>query len=212
MGSALCGQARVPQLSRSWAGQRLITTALDRAALPRGLGPRPSVSAQAWSCVTPRTTWHSPWGRPLLCGGHAAAAWPGPAPGGLAPSAGAERPGHGTPAAVLGVSERVSHPLWRPRALLPSDLHAAAGRWARARDPGTQSHALCFATGSFSTRRSPGILTPNPQVSSPVPRVSLLAAGHRADGPSQEDLVALCGSQRCGTQRQLGGGELPGYG
>ncbi|XP_059732563.1 putative solute carrier family 22 member 31 isoform X5 [Bos taurus] len=49
-------------------------------------------------------------------------------------------------------------------------------------------------------------------VSSHVPRVSLLAAGHRAASPSQEDLVALCQSQRCGPREQHGGGELPGYG
>ncbi|XP_061243019.1 putative solute carrier family 22 member 31 isoform X6 [Bos javanicus] len=49
-------------------------------------------------------------------------------------------------------------------------------------------------------------------VSSHVPRVSLLAASHRAASPSQEDLVALCQSQRCGPREQHGGGELPGYG
>ncbi|KAB0349172.1 hypothetical protein FD754_014029 [Muntiacus muntjak] len=49
-------------------------------------------------------------------------------------------------------------------------------------------------------------------VSSCVPRVSLLAAGHRAASPSQEDLVALCQSQRCGPRGQQGGGKLPGYG
>ncbi|KAJ1073413.1 hypothetical protein K5549_017070, partial [Capra hircus] len=41
---------------------------------------------------------------------------------------------------------------------------------------------------------------------------SLLAAGHRAASPSQEDLVALCQSQRCGPRGQHRGGEFPGYG
>lgn len=66
---------------------------------------RPPVSAQAWGCVTPP----SPPGvlrgsQPLLSAGHPAAAWPGAAGTGLAPSAGAQCPGNGRSAALLGVS------------------------------------------------------------------------------------------------------------
>ncbi|XP_024833826.1 putative solute carrier family 22 member 31 isoform X2 [Bos taurus] len=120
-----------------------------------------------------------------------------------------ERPGNGTAAALLGVSELGSCPLQRPCVSLPFDRSAPC-RWARDRD--TESHVLCIPTGSCPTGRSCNILTQTLQVSSHVPRVSLLAAGHRAASPSQEDLVALCQSQRCGPREQHGGGELPGYG
>ncbi|XP_061243015.1 putative solute carrier family 22 member 31 isoform X2 [Bos javanicus] len=120
-----------------------------------------------------------------------------------------ERPGNGTAAALLGVSELGSCPLQRPCVSLPFDRSAPC-RWARDRD--TESHVLCIPTGSCPTGRSCNILTQTLQVSSHVPRVSLLAASHRAASPSQEDLVALCQSQRCGPREQHGGGELPGYG
>ena len=61
------------------------------------------------------------------------------------------------------MSERGSHPLWRPRVLLPSDLHAAPGRWAGDRDTGTHRATRCASPLGPSL---PG----GPLASSPKPR------------------------------------------
>lgn len=71
--------------------------------------------------------------------------------------------------------------------------------------------ALASASPSRRRWREPWASSPTLQVPGPVPRVSLLAAGHTSGSSSQEDPMALCRSQRRGPRGQFLGGELPGY-
>ncbi|XP_073738514.1 putative solute carrier family 22 member 31 isoform X3 [Callorhinus ursinus] len=141
-------------------------------------------------------------GWPLLGAGHPPAARPGPARAGLAPSAGAERPGHGAFAALLGVPipvPRVSplaagHGTASPSQEDPVALCRSWGRRPRGQLRGRELPGYGHRTGHAGCRKPPA----------PVPlHPGAPAHLHRLEKWTHPGLQLICGGIRASFLRSL---------